>query len=328
MRLDVSVHIAVVHYPEGAGHATRMMAIARSLEERQVTVSLAGGGSGRRFYEANGYEIDEFPSVNYVRDYQDAEGPLAGLARVLTNSIPDSVRRIRDLVHWMRAEEPDAVLTDDVFAGVAACWVDSPLYVLTHNSRGLYDDRIVRSATWGLTLAQRQVADRFFYPTLWPPSDADPPNVSRVPPVALRSGSEGTAAEHDPGVVLVPSTYSSGFDSLASRLERNGYDVTHVGRDEWEDVPAMMPILRDATAVVCAGYSTIMEAAVAGTPCIIWPETNEQVGVARQLIDREGFAVVDTESEVLVALADPPSAPDHANGDAVVAERVVSDLRG
>ena len=44
----MSLHVAVAHYPEGAGHATRMMAVARSLEERGATVSMAGGGYGSR----------------------------------------------------------------------------------------------------------------------------------------------------------------------------------------------------------------------------------------------------------------------------------------
>lgn len=303
-----------------------MMAVAKSLEERGATVSIAGGGYGRRFYEPNGYSVREMSTVNYVRDFQDAGGPVRGLARVLTNSLPESVRRLRELVAWLREEDPEVMVTDDMFAAMAAVRVGTPLYVLTHNGAGLYDDPVVRTATWGLTLGQRVVAERFFYPTVWPPNGSDPPSVSRVPPIALRNGDDETYGPADPGVVIVPSTYSGGFDALAEQLRTDGYNVTYVGREDWDPVPAMLPILRRADVVVCAGYSTVMETAVAGTPCIVWPETNEQVGVAGHLEDVEGFTVVNREEEVMAALKDPPSEPDHSNGDAVVAERILSDL--
>lgn len=323
----MSLHVAVAHYPEGAGHATRMMAVARSLEERGATVSMAGGGYGSRFYEPNGYDVRELSTVNYVRDFQDSGGPIRGLFRVLTNSLPESVRRLRELVAWLREEEPDVTVTDDMFAAMAAVRVGIPLYVLTHNSAGLYDDPLVRTATWGLTIGQRKVAKCFFYPTVWPPNGSDPPSVSRVPPIALRNGdAEAAYGPSDPGIVIVPSTYSGGFDALADRLRADGYDVTYVGREDWEPVPAMLPILRRADVVVCAGYSTIMETAVAGTPCIVWPETNEQVGVAEHVDEVDGFTVVDGADEVMAALEDPPPQPEHPNGDDVVAERILGDL--
>jgi len=325
----VTPHVAVAHYPEGAGHATRMMAIARGLEERDATVSLAGGGAGRRFYEPNGYTVTEMPDVDYVRDFQGAGGPVWGLVRVLKNSLPGSATRVRKLIGWLRAEDPDAVVTDDMFAALAATWAKVPLYVLTHNGSGLYRDPIVRLTTRGLTFGQRLVAKRFFYPTVWPPDGNDPPDVSRVPPVALRQANDmGDHGPEDPGVVLVPSTYSTGFDALADRLRDAGYTTTYVGRSDWTPVPAMLPILRRAEAVVCAGYSTIMEAAVAGTPCVVWPATNEQIGVANRLRDLEGFAIVEYSDDVLDALRSPMGSPEHTNGDRVVVQRILGDLAG
>lgn len=323
----MSPHVAVAHYPEGAGHATRMMAIARVLEQRGATVTLAGGGSGRRFYGPNGYAVTEMPSLNYVRDFQDASGPIQGIARVLKNSLPMTGRRVQRLVRWLRREDPDAVVTDDMFAALAASWVGAPLYVLTHNGSGLYRDLIVQLTTRGLTFSQRIVARRFFYPTVWPPSENDPPDVSRVPPVALRQGDDTEQhGPEDPGVVVVPSTYSEGFDELADRLRNAGYTTTHVGRADWNPVPAMLPILRRAEAVVCAGYSTVMEAAVAGTPCVVHPATNEQMGVADRLRGVKGFRIVERSEDVLDALRSSVGEPDHTNGDRVVTERILDDL--
>ncbi|MFB6121765.1 MAG: hypothetical protein ABEJ68_11700, partial [Halobacteriaceae archaeon] len=106
-----------------------------------------------------------------------------------------------------------------------------------------------------------------------------------------------------------------------------GRTVTHVGDPDWEAVPALLPVLERADAVVCAGYSTVMEAAVAGTPCVVVPETNEQRGVARRLRSVEGFVVADDAAGAVAALDDPPAAPAHTNGVAAIAERVLDDVR-
>jgi UDP:flavonoid glycosyltransferase YjiC (YdhE family) len=71
-----------------------------------------------------------------------------------------------------------------------------------------------------------------------------------------------------------------------------------------------------------------MEAAVAGTPCVIYPFTDEQRGVAR-VIDRadlDGFAVIDRPDavgEAIGLLSDPQP---YENGADVIAESVLSDL--
>jgi hypothetical protein len=324
----VSPHVAVAHYPEGAGHATRMMAVARGLQRRDATVSLAGGGPGGTFYETNGFDAFEPTRVDYVRDFQDAPGPVRGLGRVLTASLPDSVRRLRDVAGWLRAEEPDAVVTDDMFAAGAATWTGTPLYVLTHNAANFYRSTVVRVASRGLNLGQRLAARRFFYPTVWPPHADDPPQVSRVPPVALDPpAGTADAGPAEPGVVVVPSTYSEGFDGLAADIAAAGHTVTHVGGPDWEPVPALLPVIERAEAVVCAGYSTVMEAAVAGTPCVVVPHTNEQRGVGRRLDSVEGFAVATHPGAALTALEDPPSARPHTNGVGVIAERILDDLQ-
>jgi hypothetical protein len=246
---------------------------------------------------------------------------------VVTASLPDSGRRFRDVAGWLRAESPDAVVTDDMFAAGAAAWTGTPLYVLTHNAASFYRSLAVRLASRGLNVGQRLAARRFFYPTVWPPHAGDPPQVSRVPPVALEPPAGASdAGPADPGVVVVPSTYSDGFAAVAEGLADRGVPVTRVGGPDWEPVPALLPVLERADAVVCAGYSTVMEAAVAGAPCVVVPHTNEQRGVARRLDAVEGFAVADGASAALDALADPPDAPAHNNGVAAVAERVLDDL--
>ncbi|WP_254839710.1 glycosyltransferase [Natronomonas marina] len=323
----MTIHVAVTHYPEGAGHATRMMAVARGLQRRGAEVALAGGGPGRRLYEPNGYSAYEPPQVDYIGDYQDAGNPVSGLARVLTGSLPDSVGRVRGIASWLRGQDPDAVVTDDMFTVAAAAATDMPLYVLSHNAAALYRDPIIRASTMGINASQRLAAERFFYPSVWPPADGDPPGVSRVPPVALPPP-EGApdGGPDDPGVVLVPSTYSTDFDALADRLRAAGHRVTLIGDHDWGPVPSLLPVLRRAEAVVCSGYSTVMEAAVAETPCVVYPATNEQDGIARRVAPADGFRTATDPAAVETALSEFTTAPEYANGIATIAERLLDDL--
>jgi len=129
-------------------------------------------------------------------------------------------------------------------------------------------------------------------------------------------------------VVVVPSRYSS-LSRVAGHLRRQGYDVLDVADDDWDAVPSLLPYVRGADVVVCSGYSSVMDAAVAGTPCVVHPSTDEQRAVADWLerFDVTGFAVAEEPMDILDAVADPPAAPDFGNGAEFVAETVLTDLR-
>ena len=205
--------VAVAYYPEGAGHATRMLAVAKALEARGVGVSLAGGGPGAKYVEHNGYEQFSPTAVDFVSDYQGhgapasdgersagddgstdatatADGwtaPVEGdmgrfggrrvgiaeetgsLARVFARSLPCSAKRVHDYVRWLRDLGPEAVVTDDMFAAMAAPVTNTPLYVLTHNTASYYDAVIEQAFTWLLNRYQLAGAGAFLYPAIWPP---------------------------------------------------------------------------------------------------------------------------------------------------------------
>ncbi|WP_276258220.1 hypothetical protein [Haloglomus litoreum] len=313
--------VAVAHYPEGAGHATRMLAIADALEARGAEVLMAGGGAGSQFVALNGYDAFEPTCVDFIDTVQEGT-----VRQVLTGSLPASAGRIADYIDWLRSTAPDALVTDDMFAAMAALRVDVPLYVLKHDMPGLYRNRLERAGAAFHTDLQVAAAREFFYPTVWPDAGLAPADATRVPPVALEgSGREREAAD----VVVVPSHYSE-LGRIADALEREGHDVIDVGGDDWEPVPSLLPYLRDAEVVVCSGYSTVMDAAVAGTPCVVHPATDEQEAVADRLRGEAatGFAVAEGPLDVLEAVADPPAPPAHENGAARVAATVLDDLGG
>lgn len=318
--MSASPNIAVIHYPEGAGHATRMLAIADALEDSGADVSFGGGGAGTEFVALNGYEAVEPTTVDFIDTYQDGS-----IWQSIRHSVPASFGRIADCHAWLASMDPGAVVTDDMFAAMAATRCDIPLYVLKHDMPGLYRDPIERTGAQFHTLFQLSAAKEFFYPVVWPGSTADPARATRVPPVAL----DGDAAVDDTAdVVVVPSHYSS-LDRVAGHLRRQGYDVLNVADEDWEAVPSLLPYIRGADCVVCSGYSTIMDAAVAGTPCVVHPATDEQDAVAEWLerFDVRGFKVAPEPIDVLDAVAAPPDPPDFQNGADVIARRVLADVR-
>ncbi|MFC6874706.1 glycosyltransferase [Halobellus marinus] len=316
----MSPTVAVAHYPEGAGHATRMLAIAEAIESAGGSVRMAGGGAGREFVALNGYDEFEPTNVDYIDAYQNGS-----LWQATKRSLPASLGRIADYQAWLSTTEPDALVTDDMFAAMAATRCDVPLYVLKHDMPGLYDDFAERTGARFHTLFQLSAAREFFYPVVWPESGADPEAATRIPPVALDGQ---PPVRNDADVVVVPSHYSS-LSRVAGHLRRQGYDVLNVADEGWEPVQSLLPYIRGADVVVCSGYSTIMDAAVAGTPCVVHPATDEQDAVADWLerFDVGGFSVAPEPIDVLDAVADPPAAPEFPNGATFIARKVLLDLQ-
>jgi UDP:flavonoid glycosyltransferase YjiC (YdhE family) len=314
--------IGVVHYPEGQGHATRMLGVVQALERRGAEVSIAGGGPGTRFMELQGYDVYRATAVEFIRDYQYRS---PALLHVLMGSLPEGWRRIRDLYGWLQRESPEVLITDDMFAAVAATATRTPFYIVSHNAMSLYDAVLDQAITWGFNRFQQAASREFLYPAVWPQMDDDPDRVRRIPPIALESASGTESVPDDMDVLIVPSLYSEGYAELADRLRAEGYHVRHVGCEGWEPVPALLPWIRAADVVVCSGYSTVMEAAVAGTPCVIWPFTDEQEGVARkiELAGVSGFRIERSLHHAVRGVGSPPDSPNQPNGTDRVAEIVL-----
>jgi UDP:flavonoid glycosyltransferase YjiC (YdhE family) len=83
--------VAVAHYPEGAGHATRILAVAEALESSGAAVRMAGGGAGTEFVALNGYDEFEPTTVDYLDTYQGGS-----TWQVVSQSLPASLGRIAD----------------------------------------------------------------------------------------------------------------------------------------------------------------------------------------------------------------------------------------
>jgi UDP:flavonoid glycosyltransferase YjiC (YdhE family) len=266
-----------------------MLAVAHAFESAGYAPVIAGGGPGEAFVERNGYEEYEPRGVDFIEDFQHGD-----LWTVLKRSVPNLGKRVRDYVAWLRRERPAFLVTDDISAAIAAAVTSRPYYYLTHDSAEFYTNVVEQVGARIRNRFTVATSELFALPKVWSGGPVIP-GASVIPPIAPVSDSDEKSVD----VLVVPSAFSADPERLREALERHGRAVTLVNDDDWEVEPSLQPYIEAANVVVCSGYSTVMEAAVAGTPCIILPHTTEQHGVVRALDGTRGFYAADTVEDVV-----------------------------
>jgi UDP-N-acetylglucosamine:LPS N-acetylglucosamine transferase len=300
---------AIVYWCDGAGHAARSIPVAQELESRGVEVSVAGGGQGKPFVEMNGFEHPDLTTVAVK-----GSNPLAFLRHTLFDLAPSSVRRLRELNRWLKEEEPDVLVTDDIFAAVAATVQGVDFYRIDHLTPGMLDLR------WDVLLrlydrTSLAFCEGIIVTTLWEDEEA-PDGFELVGPLAQEG--EGEVEDYD--VLLNPGTHGEDFGEIRRRLEERGYEVKLVGSDDWEIQPSMTPHTGAADCVVCTGYSSIADTVVAGTPCVVYPFLPFQKSLAEKAERNgtDGVVKADTVDEVVEAAVrccdGEVEPPDYDNG--------------
>ena len=283
---------AIVYWCDGAGHAARSIPVAQELESRGVEVTVAGGGQGKRFVEMNGYEHPDLTTVAVK-----GNTPLSFLKHTFFDVVPSSVRRLRELNRWLKDEDPDILVTDDIFAATAAVAQGIEFYRIDHLTPGMLDFR------WDVFLrlydrTSLAFCENIIVTTLWKEEDA-PKGFELVGPLAQEG--DGKVEEYD--VLLNPGTHGDNFEEIRRRLEKRGLEVKMVGSDDWEIQPTMTPHTEAASCVICTGYSSIADTVVAGTPCIVYPFLPFQKSLAEKAERKETDGVIkaDTVDEAVEA---------------------------
>ena len=248
--------VAIVYWCDGAGHAARAIPVAKELESRNVEVAMAGGGQGKKFVELNGFDHPDLTTVAVK-----GSTPLSFLRHTLFDLVPSSVRRMREVYAWLKKENPDRLVTDDLFAAIAAAALGIEFYRIDHLTPGLLDTE------WAIPLSiYNQVslafAEGIIVTSLWP-DETDPTGITRVGPLAQEGDADDEVEPYD--VLLNPGTHGENFDEIRRRLEADGLDVRTVGDDEWETKPTMTPYTAAADVVICTGFSSTAFGAIEGS---------------------------------------------------------------
>jgi UDP-N-acetylglucosamine:LPS N-acetylglucosamine transferase len=302
--------VAIVYWCDGAGHAARSIPVAKELRSRGVEVAVAGGGRGKEFVEMNGFEHPDLTTVTV-----EGSTPLSFLRHTLFDLIPSSVRRMREVYRWLQAEDPDVLVTDDVFAGLAAAALGIEFYRIDHLTPELLDPvwTVPLRIYNGISLA---FAEGIIVTSLWA-EEPDPEGITRVGPLAQEGEASGEIEPYD--VLLNPGTHGENFDEIRRLLEADGFDGRTGGDDNWETKPTMTPYTAAADVVICTGFSSIADTVVAGTPCVIYPFLPFQKALAARAEDKniEGVARASTVTEAVEKAKHycaSEERPDYENG--------------
>ncbi|AOV94705.1 hypothetical protein AQV86_02150 [Nanohaloarchaea archaeon SG9] len=304
--------IGIIYNCEGSGHAMRMLAIAQRLEEKNIQFKMTGGGPGEKFLEMRGLSSYK-PRVTDMRTRIEQNILKAGLY-----TFTDPIKRIKDLRKWIRKEEHDAVITDDPSGLIAAYLEGKKFYTVSHVTHQVPEDRFESWATWIINRLVIPRNEEFFYPVIW--EGLSPEEATCVGPLAPKG--EEMDLEFD--ILVVPTEAAEMEERFIKELKQD-YEVKVVGSDEWELQPSLQPFISEADVVICAGYSTMMEASVAGTSVVMMPQTSEQKGVAKLLKDHDGFKMYS--GDIMEDVEEVERPEPRENGADQIAEMVSQDLR-
>lgn len=313
--------VAIVYWCDGAGHAARSIPVAKELESRGIDVSMAGGGKGQKFVELNGFDHPDLTTVTV-----EGTTPLSFLEHTAFDLIPSAARRMREVYRWLDAEEPDTLITDDVFAGLAAAKLGIDFYRIDHLTEELLDP-VWRGPLAVYNRISLQFADGIIVTSLWA-DEPDPDGITRVGPLAQEGEAEEEVAPYD--VLINPGTHGENFGAIRERLEADGLHVRSVTDDDWEITPAMTPYTGAADVVVCTGFSSIADTVVAGTPCVIYPFLPFQRALAEKAERKniDGVAHAASVSEVVENVRrfrDSDERPAYENGAPAFADIVLGE---
>jgi hypothetical protein len=315
--------VSIIYWCGGTGHAARSIPVAKELESREdVDVSIAGGGPGGRFVDLNGFDQ---PGLTVAEDPAEFS-MLDFIPRTLTKLIPSCARRMRDVHRWLKEEDPDKLVTDDIFAIISASIQGIEFYRVDHLTPEMLPPH------WGFlqrvyNSGSMITGEEILVTSLWK-EEQDPKNITRVDPLA-QEGEAGDVEKYD--VLLSPGSWGENFEELRETLEEKGYDVRTVGDENWETKPSMTPYTEAADVVVCTGFSSIADTVVAGTPCIVYPFLPFQKALAgkAERKDIEGISKAESVTEIVEEVerysSDEGSSPEYDNGASELVDRVLEE---
>lgn len=308
--------IAVTHAPEGAGNAIRMLAVAKKLREKEHEVVMAGGGPGKMFVEMNGFDEYVPEVIDFISERENGS-----TARAVIDETPVFLKRFMDFYSWTSEQQPDIMVTDDPLAMLAAKMQGIEFVRIEHSRAGMMSRGLERYSHKIANYLSIKLGEKFYQTCLWPEEEAEK-DIHRVNPLVVEPDEKEETGSFD--ILVVPGTYSEGFDEITEELRDEGLEVKVVGGEGWEAVPAMLPFMEEADAVLCTGFSSLSEAAVAGTRCVLYPFIDAQEGVAREIEKRdiEGVKVVRSQSKALEELLKDGPDPEYPNGADEIAEDI------
>lgn len=274
--------------PEGAGHASRSIAIAKDLDSEEIDIYFAGAGSGLEFIRQNDFPYFEVSNLSFHE-------PLikSNYRRLIFDFLPTFLKKIEE--YRKLVKKFDLVVSDNDYPSVLASISTGAQFVyISHDLGDFYPAGGTVVEIWNKF--SRHFSAEFIFPNIFLREEKLSKRVKEVGPLAHVENSQ----VKDLDVLLVPSQFGSQeFQLIRNRLEKWGIRVKSITGGDWKIAPNLYPFIKSASKVICSGYSTLMECSLASTPPIILPKTPEQKFLAKSLKDKEGFYVASSAEEAL-----------------------------
>lgn len=319
--------IGIVYWCFGAGHSSRIIPLAKEFESRGLDVAVVGGGAGKRFVEMNGFEQPGLAEISV-----DTDSYLRMAKDMVFDALPSTIKRIRDINSWTMREKPDKLVTDDPLAVFVAAFRGIEVYRVEHLEPSIL------GPFWGASLKAWNClfssigGEKVVVTCLWPDEDTGSKLVERVGPLAQEGDGDEEAVEPY-NVLMSPGTFGGDFQEIREKLEDKGLSVRTVGDDSWETKKTMAPYTEAADCMICAGFSSIADAVVPGTPTVIYPFIPGQVAIAGK-VDEEnikgiktGYSVDEVVEKAVKFVEEKDTMPEFKNGASKFADIVLDKER-
>lgn len=259
----------------GVGHATRSLAIANYLKNKDVEIKFGGFGPGLELIKMNGFEVYELPQPDFFPVDQ---------IRIKKIVMP-YLRNIKDYFRPFKEFRPDVHLCDmELVSLVIGKKYAKYNYLLSHEFhpfdfklgfKGLLRDFVIKYKSL--------FADITFH--TWIENIPLNKREILVGPLAYEEPAKKLKGKNK--ILYIPTGTGKkdiNLSYLRKKIDGTIYSRGQAAKDihKIEKVPNLFPYIKGVDLVICSGYSSIMECIIAGTPCIVLPNSAEQVEVGKR----------------------------------------------
>ena len=278
----------------GLGHATRTLCIAKYLREKddRIEIQFGGHGPGMKMVEMNGFEWHDLPQAEFF--------PIDNLTpRKMFGPYIANRKKYFDL---FRNYRPDVHFCDmELFSLVLGKIYAKHNFLLSHEFEPFkFEMSWFANAMRSMLINFKDfVPEKTFY--TWFEDMKLSPRKKFVGPLAFEEPVKKLGGNNR--ILVVISGAAKGifdsvdFKSLGEEVTLYSRGVDIEGSIKIPKCPNLFPYVKAVDLVICSGWSTIMEALIANTPCLIIPCTGEQVDVAERCTKR-GFADMATKENI------------------------------
>lgn len=297
---------------EGAGHASRSIAIAKELDNQEIDIYFAGAGAGLKFIRLNGFPYFEVSNPLFHEHLNNSN-----YRRLIYNFLPKFMKKTEE--YRRLVENFDLVVSDNDYPSViASIFAGTQFVYISHDLGDFYPAGGSVVEIWN-KFSLHHSAD-FIFPNIFLGEEKLSEEIKGVGPLAYVENSPVNELD----VLLVPSQLGSQeFQFMRNKLQSSELEVKSISEEDWEIAPNLYPFIKSASVVICSGYSTVMECSLANTPSIILPKTPEQKFIAERLKGRKGFYVGSSPEETLKLVDKNLNSPEDFPNGAREASKII-----